>query len=109
MAPQEWLVEFDANAVADFEGVKGRSERRAALNAVDKLKELGPRLPAPHMKSLAGETDLFELRPRRGDSAVRPIYARIGNRFVVLSVAPRKDGFARALSDARTRLARYRP
>jgi Phage derived protein Gp49-like (DUF891). len=94
--------------VLDFEDVKSKGDRKAVFNAVHKLKELGPDLPSPHMKSLKGEMDLFELRPKQGASAVRPIFARVGSRFVVLAVAPNKEGFDRAVLDARSRLDRHR-
>lgn len=61
-----WLVEFEVDAVVDFEDVKSRGDRKAVFNAVQKLKDLGPDLPSPHMKSLKGEADLFELRPKQG-------------------------------------------
>lgn len=105
-APKEWLVDFDGDAVIDFEDVKSRGERKAVFNVVHKLRALGPDLPNPHMKSLKGKTDLFELRPKQGASAVRPIYARVADRFVVLAIAPNKKGFDRAVSDARSRLDR---
>jgi hypothetical protein len=106
--PKSWVVDFDADAVIDFEEVKSRGERKAVFNVVDKLMALGPDLPSPHMKSLKGETDLFELRPKQGSSPVRPIYARLGARFVVLAVAAKKSGFDRAVSDAKVRLSRHR-
>lgn len=101
------MVEFDLAAVVDFEDVSGRSERRAVLTAVHKLKELGADLPSPHMKSLKGEKDLFELRPRQGNSAVRPVYARVSDRFVILAIAKDKPSFDRAVRNARDRLAQY--
>jgi hypothetical protein len=107
-APKEWLVDFDGDAVIDFEDVKSRGERKAVFNIVHKLRALGPDLPSPHMKSLKGETDLFELRPKQGASAVRPIYARLSSRFVVLAVAPNKRSFDRAVADAKDRLDRHR-
>jgi hypothetical protein len=107
-ARKAWLVEFDEGAVRDFEDVKGRQERRAVFNVANKLKELGPDLRDPHVKSLKGEADLFELRPRQGDSPVRPIYARFGERFLILAVASTKGGFDRALNDARRRLRERR-
>lgn len=58
-----WPVEFDADAVIDFEDVKSKGDRKAVFNVVQKLRDLGPDLPPPHMKSLKGEADLFELRP----------------------------------------------
>lgn len=90
----------------DFEDVKSRSDRKAVFNAVQKLREVGPSLPSPHMKSLKGEADLFELRPKRGTCEVRPIYARIGQRFVVLAVAAKKKDFVRAVGTARERMAK---
>lgn len=107
-APKEWVVDFDGDAVIDFEDVKSRGERKAVFNDVHKLKALGIDLPSPHMKSLKGETDLFELRPKQGNSPVRPIYARLGDRFVVLAVAAKKSSFDGAVADAKARLIRHR-
>jgi len=101
-----WLVEFDSEAVIDFEDVKSRGDRKAVFNVVQKLKDLGPDLPSPHMKSLKGEADLFELRPRQGACEVRPIYARLGERFVVLAVASKKKNFTRAVAEAKERRGR---
>lgn len=81
--PRVWIVEFDSDAVVDFEDVKSRGDRKAVFNVVQKLKDLGPDLPSPHMKSLKGEADLLELRPKQGSYEARPIYARLGSRFVV--------------------------
>jgi hypothetical protein len=103
-----WLVEFDSDAVVDFEDVKSRGDRKAVFNVVQKLKDLGPDLPSPHMKSLKDEADLFELRPKQGACEVRPIYARFGGRFVVLAVAAKKKDFEHAIADATQRLGRHR-
>ncbi len=103
-----WLVEFDSDAVVDFEDVKSRGDRKAVFNVVQKLKDLGPDLPSPHMKSLKGEADLFELRPRQGACEARPIYVRLGDRFVVLAIAAKKKNFDRAIVDATQRLGRRR-
>jgi hypothetical protein len=92
-----WCVEFDSEAVVDFEDVKSRGDRKAVFNVVQKLKDLGPDLPSPHMKSLKGEADLFELRPKQGACEVRPIYARLADRFLVLAVAAKKKDFERAV------------
>jgi hypothetical protein len=43
-APRADMVDFDAEAVRDFVGVKGKEERKALLNAIDKLRQLGPKL-----------------------------------------------------------------
>ncbi len=98
-----WLVEFDSDAVVDIEDVKSRGDRKAVFNVVQKLKDLGPDLPSPHMKSLKGEADLFELRPRQGACEARPIYVRIGDRFVILAVAAKKKNFDRAVANATQR------
>ncbi len=106
--PRTWIVDFDSDAVIDFEDVKSRGDRKAVFNVVQKLKDVGPDLPSPHMKSLKGEVDLFELRPKQGACEVRPIYARLGLRFVVLAVAAKKKDFNRAVAAASDRLGRHR-
>jgi hypothetical protein len=105
---KNWVVEYDGDAVLDFENVKSRGDRKAMHQAVDKLGWLGPALGSPHMKSLKGEPDLFELRPKAGAVAVRAIYARVGDRFVILAVAAKKSRFDRSVDDARARLTRHR-
>ena len=104
--PERWIVEFASEAVVDFEDVKGRGDRKAVFNVVQKLQELGPDLPPPHAKSLKGEVDLFELRPKQGACETRLIYVRIGRRFLVLALAARKNGFERSVSMARERRSR---
>jgi len=104
---QLWIVHFDSEAVVDFERVKGRANRKAVMNVVRKLRELGPGLPSPHAKSLQGETDLFELRPRQGACEVRLIYARFGWGFLVLAVAAKKPNFGQTVLAARTRLNQH--
>ena len=99
-----WKVDFDTDATLDFEDVKSRGERKAVFNVVQKLKDLGPDLPSPHMKSLKGEANLFELRPKQGACEARPIYARFGSRFVILAVAAKKKDFDRAVVAAGDRL-----
>lgn len=105
--PRAWIVDFDSEAVIDFEEVKSRGERKAVFNVVQKLKDLGADLPSPHMKSLKGEANLFELRPKQGACEARPIYARFSGRFVVLAVAAKKKDFDRAVGAANDRLKRY--
>jgi len=85
---QQWNVDFDEGAVRDFEAVKSKEERKAVFNAIDKLRQLGPRLVPPHVKLLAGEADLFELRPRQGNSKARPLVVRAGRGYLVVAVAP---------------------
>ena len=99
-------VVYDPDAVIDLENVKGRDDRKALFNAVDKLRRVGTQLAPPHVKSLKGEADLFELRPRQGSSPVRALYGRFGRRFVVLAVA-RKTDFDKKVRLARERARRY--
>ncbi len=99
------MVSFDEGAVRDFESVKNRAERRAILTATDKLRQLGPDLGMPHAKSLSGEPDLSELRPRQGQSATRPIFVRRGDQYVVMAIAlDHAKDMQTAISDARKRL-----
>jgi hypothetical protein len=102
-----WLVEYLAEAVQDFHAIEARKERVGVLNVVDKLVALGPSLQPPHMKSLKGEPNLMELRPRQGQSPVRPLYARIDDGYKVLAVATSKDRFDAAVASARSRAAKY--
>jgi hypothetical protein len=103
-----WLVEYLVEAVQDFHAIEARKERVGVLNVVDKLVALGPSLQPPHMKSLKGEPNLIELRPRQGQSPVRPLYARIGDGYKILAIATAKDRFDAALDTARSRAAKYR-
>lgn len=105
-----YLVYWDNDALIDFEGLKDRSERKPVFNSVDKLRALGPSLIRPHAGSLTGEADLLELRPKGGDTYVRPIYARRGDEYVILavSVEPDKKDFDTAVASAHERLKRYR-
>jgi hypothetical protein len=103
----KFIVNIDAEALVDWEEVKAKSERKATLNAIDKLMELGPALGPPHAKSLKGQADLFELRPRQGSSKTRPIYAREGHHYIVLAFAVDHATDAHgALDRAQDRLAR---
>ncbi len=103
------MVTWDADAFDDFEALTNRAERRAALAAIGKLRDLGAGLGPPHMKLLRGESGLMELRPRQGASPVRLIYRRRGDAFVILAAAVKADkaDFGRAVAAARTRYVRY--
>lgn len=89
--PAPVTVVYDPEAVLDLEAIKGKDDRKAIFNAVDKLRRLGGQLAPPHAKLLKGEVDLCELRPRQGRSAVRPLYRRFGDRFVILAIARKTD------------------
>lgn len=99
-------MEYFGDVVREVESLS-RPERISVYNAVDKLTQLGPDLPPPHMKSLKGEPDLMELRPKQGNSAVRVIYTRVDDGFKILAVCTKRD-FDAAVSRARDRVAQYR-
>jgi hypothetical protein len=110
-ASKSWpyAVIYDPGAVIEFAmAVKSKEERKAILNAVDKLRELGERLPPPHMKPLQGEAaaGLRELRPRRGSIDWRALYRRCGSLYVVLAV-DRHENFSALVARAHARTTRY--
>lgn len=86
------------------------AERRAMLNALEKLQVLGPLLGAPHSSQVKGSA-LRELRPRQGRSPWRALYRRSGELLVVGGIGPEatKDrlGFARAVKLAEERIAEF--
>jgi hypothetical protein len=108
-APSSHLVLFDADAaLIDLTKIKSREERKAIFNVVDKLRQLGPQLVPPHAKSLKGETDLFELRPRQGHSPSRPLFKRSGSSYVILAISKDHEvDMSDAIADAKARAARY--
>ena len=99
------ITRWHPEAVTDLESVKGKDERKATFNVVDKLVKLGGELIPPHMKKMKGEPDWCELRPSSGKSALRPIYCQEGVEFVIYAVAiePNKADFDTALSRAKAR------
>ena len=97
---------WDPDAVIDFEAVKSKGDRKAVFTVVDKLRRLGSDLVPPHVKSLKGQPGLYELRPRQGSSAVRPLYGRFGARYVILAVA-RKTDFDKKVKEAAKRAGNY--
>ena len=104
--PNPYIVVYDPDALIDFEDVKSKGERKAMFNAVDKLRKLGPRLAPPHVKALKGEDELFELRPRQGQSPTRPLYRRFDDLYVILAVAT-KTTFDARVKDAQERAKQY--
>ncbi len=107
MPARRWLVEYVAEAVQDFQAIEARKERIGVLTVVDKLVALGPSLQPPHVKSLKGEANLMELRPRQGQSPVRPVFARVGDGYKILAIAAAKSQFDDAVAAARARAAKY--
>jgi phage-related protein len=86
------------------------AERRAMLNALEKLQVLGLLLGAPHTSQVKGSS-LRELRPRQGRSPWRAFYRRSGELLVVGAIGPEaiKDrlGFGRAIKAAEERIAAF--
>ncbi len=101
-------VVYDPDALLDFlTGARSKEERKAAFNAVDKLRRVGVALAPPHMKPLQGEANLNELRPRQGRSPTRLIYRRVGNVYIVLAVAKDKADFEKKKRVAQERGRQY--
>lgn len=101
-------VVYDPGALQDLLiGVRSKEERKAAYNAVDKLRRVGEALAPPHMKPLRGETNLNELRPRQGRAPTRLLYRRVGDIYVVLAVAKDKADFEKKKRIAQERGAQY--
>ena len=86
------------------------SERKAMLNALEKLQQMGLLLGAPHSSQVKGSS-LRELRPRQGRSPWRALYRRSGDLLVVGAIGPEavKDrrGFARAVTAAENRISAF--
>lgn len=104
-----YAVIYDPDAVVELVmAVKSKEERKAIFNAVDKLRELGERLPPPHMKPLRGAAaaGLCELRPRRGNSDWRALYRCFGSVYVVLAF-DRHENFSALVARAHVRVTRY--
>lgn len=84
-------------------------DQDAVAHAREKLVALGDRLPFPHQSAVRQGAPLRELRPRGGRSRWRPLYARLGDGFVILSIAPEAEidakGFRRGVDSALERLA----
>jgi len=82
-------VLWHPEAVAEREASWPADEIAAIEHAVEKLRQIGPRLRHPHSSAVQGETGraLRELRPRAGRSRWRPIYRRVRpDTFVILAV-----------------------
>jgi len=89
--------------------IKSKEEKRALLNAIDKLEALGEQLAPPHMKPLGGASaaGLRELRPRQGNSDWRPIYMRVGAKAYVILAVGKHEEFDKLIARAHARAARY--
>ncbi|HVC78178.1 MAG TPA: type II toxin-antitoxin system RelE/ParE family toxin [Candidatus Micrarchaeaceae archaeon] len=102
-------VEALSEAEKELDGLPA-SERKAMLNALEKLQQMGLLLGAPHSSQVKGSS-LRELRPRQGRSPWRALYRRSGDLLVVGAIGPEagKDrrGFARAVTAAENRISAF--
>jgi hypothetical protein len=105
-------VLYLAQAEAELNSIEDRKERVAIVNAVEKLKQLGPRLPYPHSSQVKGEhgRGLRELRPRAGRSPWRALYRQVtADTFVIAAIVPEAEKserlFQRGAKDAQGRLS----
>lgn len=102
-------VDFHPGAEKEFKKIRDQQLRLAILRVVETLKRNGPDIGMPHARSpLAGCIRLSELRPKSGQSNVRPLYAQVDHGyFVVFAIAPEAmnnpQGFRRAQDRARRR------
>lgn len=104
---QGWLVEYHSEAVVEFAKL-GAPERKGVLTIVDLLRKTGMKLAPPHMKPLAGEKKIRELRPSNRSLLVRPLYFQYDERtFKIVAIAPESmadpSGFRAAIKRAKDR------
>ncbi len=82
-----WVVVFTDEAVEGRLALSA-TQRNALLHAVGKLEAFGPQLGFPHTSAVQGHPGLRELRPRAGRSPWRALYQRVGDVFVIATIAP---------------------
>jgi len=104
-----WNVAYLPEAADERADLPAR-DRVAVDNAVAKLEAMGPALPYPHSSNVEGWNDLRELRPQAGKSPWRPLYRKVGDRFVIAAVGPEakkdKRGFDKTCERAIDRLTK---
>jgi hypothetical protein len=100
------------DAEAELNAIEDRKERVAVVNAVEKLKRLGPRLRYPHSSQVKGPDGkrLRELRPRAGRSPWRALYRQVtADTFVIAALVPEAAHnerlFRRGAKNAQKRLS----
>ncbi len=107
MTVMAWKTVIHPDAEEELNRLPHR-EATAVINALDKLRELGPNLPFPHSSNVQGADDLRELRPRAGHSPWRAFYRLVGTTYVVAAIGPdakqKRKAFNRAVSAAEQRL-----
>lgn len=83
------------------------AERKAMINALDKLSMLGADLGYPHTSQVKGTT-LRELRPRAGRSPWRAFYQRHRDVVLIAAIGPEAHHdprrFGHTIATARDRL-----
>lgn len=98
-------VELSPDAANELRALPA-AERRAVVNALEKLRSAGTQLGHPHSSQVRG-TNLRELRPRAGRSPWRAIYRQFGNTLIILAIAPEAHhdsrGFDRGITAAQQR------
>lgn len=102
-----WDVLVHPEADTELNKVPAK-ERVAIMNALDKLRVVGPALGYPHTSQVRSAHHLREIRPRQGRSPWRAFYRQIDQYLVVGAVGPEADvdpkGFRRAVRAAEQRL-----
>ena len=103
-----FVVVYDHDAARELQDIRDKRLRVAIFTVVDKLRVLGPKTIEPHSKKIQGASKLRELRPRGGQSTIRPLYVQRDDReFVILAIAPEAmenpTGFSASVERARAR------
>lgn len=100
-----WTTLIHPEAEAELNDIPAR-EVNAMINAIAKLRELGPDLPYPHSSNIQGADDLRELRPRAGRSPWRAFYRLVGTTYVVAAIGPEAQQKVKAFAQAVVRAER---
>jgi DNA-binding XRE family transcriptional regulator len=102
-------VVYDRGAALELAAdVRSPQERRAIVNVVSKLRELGEQLEAPHVGALRGgaAAGLWQLRRQRGASDWRLLYVRRGSAYVIVAIG-RHDKLDATVARAQQRAVRH--
>lgn len=96
------------DALSEFEALDAR-ERRAMMNALEKLSLLGRDIRFPHASKVVDADRIWELRPRAGRSRSRALYRPVADGIAVAAFGPEFQvdprSFRRAVARAQRRLA----
>ena len=89
------------------------AEVKAIEHAIIVLQTMGPRVGFPHTSAVrtSSQFALRELRPRRGRSRHRVLFATRGGQCILLALAPeanhRPRAFSQAVLDAHQRITEF--